>query len=86
MIEVVYAVGAEYVDLPSGFRMMVQKGSHWPVDDPVVLARPHLFSRDTRYGLFYSAEPEGYGEPEGAFDEVEQATSAPGEKRSARRS
>lgn len=35
----------------------VQGGSHWLADDPLVLARPDLFTTDCRYGLAWSGEP-----------------------------
>ena len=78
-MKVVYAVDTAPVQLPTGVSGVVQKGSHWPAADPVVLANPKLFSTDARYGLNYSEEPEGYDAP------VEQATAGPGEKRTVRR-
>lgn len=78
-MKIVYASGSAVVATTDGARYRVVKGSHWPADDPVVLAQPSLFSDDSRYGLNYSAEPDGYG------DDVEQATNAPGEKRNVRR-
>ena len=36
---------------------LVRNGSHWPADDPLVLANPSLFTEDPRYGLSYSVEP-----------------------------
>lgn len=80
--DVVYAMGTETVNLPSGGSMPVGKGTHWPVDDPVVRARPDLFSRDPRWGLLYTQEPDGYNDPIRTEDTVvEMASSAPGEKR-----
>lgn len=80
MIECVYATG----DFPAvsqiGQRLMVRKGTHWPADDPIVRDHPECFSPDPRYGLQYSAEPEGWNEPP-----VETATAAPGERRQVRR-
>jgi len=79
-MNVVYAVASQSVlDPNTGVRGAVQKGSHWPADDPVVKAHPDLFSTDARYGLAYSVEPDGWDAP------VEQATAAPGEKRATRR-
>jgi hypothetical protein len=78
-MNVVYATATVPVQLPSGIGGMVQKGSHWPADDPVVLAHPEYFSPDPRFGMSYSVEPAGYDAP------VEQATAAPGEKRQVRR-
>lgn len=72
--------------MPTGNRIVVQKGTHWPATDPVVKMRPHLFSRDSRYGMLYSVEPDGYSEPEGFYDDIEAAAASPGEKRSVRRS
>jgi hypothetical protein len=86
MIDVVYAMGTEIVTMSTGQTIPVQKGTHWPADDPIVKARPYLFSRDNRYGMFYTAEPEGYNQSEDAYSgEVESATANPGEKRSVRR-
>ena len=82
-IPVVYAMGTDFVNLPNGGRAKVQKGTHWPADDPAVHARPELFTTDVRYGLMYTTEPAGYDEP--ADTPVEQATAAPGEKRNTRR-
>jgi hypothetical protein len=78
-MKVVYATTTAPVQLPSGISGVIQKGSHWPADDPVVRAHPEYFSDDARFGLNYSEEPEGYDAP------VETATAAPGEKRQARR-
>lgn len=82
MIDVVFAMGTDFVNLPTGGRVKVQKGTHWPADDPAVRARPELFSADTRWGMQYTREPEGYDAP---VDVVEMATANPGEKRSVRR-
>ncbi len=79
MIRVVYAVDTRGVQLPTGGGGQIPKGSHWPADDPIVLAHPDLFSDDPRWGMLYSVEPEGYDAP------VEQTTAAPGEKRATRR-
>jgi hypothetical protein len=40
-----------------GSPVFVQGGSHWLADDPLVLARPDLFTPDCRYGLAFSGEP-----------------------------
>lgn len=80
-MNIVYATGTRHIG--SG---VVRKGSHWPDDDPVVLAHPDLFSTDPRYGLSFSAKPDGFDDPvRDAEPPVEQATRAPGEKRQARR-
>lgn len=56
-------------------------GSHWPADDPYVLANPDQFSTDPRYHLaFTEARPEYFDDTT-----VETATAAPGEKRNTRR-
>ena len=79
-MKVVYATTTSLVTDPStGVRGKVQKGTHWPADDPVVKANPDLFSEDPRWGMNYSVEPDGYDAP------VEQATAAPGERRQTRR-
>lgn len=77
-MEVVYATSTTHVTTPNGTRVVVRKGTHWPAEDPVVQAQPSLFSTDPRWGLVFSAEPEGFDAP------VEQATADPGERRSVR--
>ena len=79
MITVVYAMGTEFVQAPQGPRVRVMKGSHWPDSDPIVRARPELFSPDPRWGMQYTTEPDGYDAP------IEEATANPGEQRSVRR-
>jgi hypothetical protein len=76
-VKVVYATASVAVTMPGGYTAMVQKGSHWPPDDPLVLSHPDLFSEDPRYGMSYS-QPQP-PEP------VEQMTAAPGEIRNVRR-
>lgn len=82
MIEVVYALASEMVNIPTGATVPVQKGTHWPAGDPVVKARPALFTPDPRYGLQYTEAPPGYDTD---LSEIEEATANPGEKRSVRR-
>lgn len=85
-IEVVYAMGTELVGLPTGQSISVHKGTHWPASDPVVKARPNLFTSDPRYGLLYTEAPPGHdGELNELGDEVESASAVPGERRSVRR-
>jgi hypothetical protein len=80
VIECVYATADFPAVTPQGARVMVRKGTHWPIDDPVVRANAACFSPDPRWGLAYSREPEGWDDPP-----VEQATAAPGERRQVRR-
>jgi hypothetical protein len=42
-----------------GYPYIVRAGAHYLADDPIVAARPDLFTTDCRYGLTYSnpAEP-----------------------------
>jgi hypothetical protein len=80
MIEHVFATADFPAQTANGARVMVRKGSHWPVGDPVVKQHPDAFSSDPRYGLQYSEEPTGWDAPP-----IEQATAAPGEKRTTRR-
>lgn len=80
-MNIVYATATTNVGLPGGIgTILVGKGTHWPADDPVVLAHQDLFSSDPRYGLVFTVEPAGFGDP------VETASAAPGERRSVRRS
>lgn len=84
-MDIVYAQATDKVPLQSGQVAQVRKGQHWPATDPVVKARPDLFTDDPRYGLVYTAAPPGH---DGELNEipVETATAAPGERRNARRS
>lgn len=79
VMDVVYATSTTHVTTREGGRLVVHKGEHWPATDPVVQAQPSLFSADARYGMRYTVEPDGYDAPIGA--PVEQATAAPGERR-----
>lgn len=85
MIDHVFATGDRPVTLTTGQIVRVRKGQHWPAEDPVVRAAPDLFSRDPRWGMVYSSEPDGYDAP---IDDapVETATANPGERRNTRRS
>ena len=54
-----------------GYPVTVQGGSHWLADDPLVAARPDLFTEDCRYGLAWSGDPpECLSIPPGAEDPV----------------
>lgn len=72
-MKVVYASVNAVVPSPHGHSLFVQAGQHWPADDPLVRARPDLFSEDPRHGLSFSVPPDD--------PSVEQATAAPGERR-----
>jgi len=76
-MDIVYATANSSVATPEGGQVLVRAGSHWPANDPVVLAQPSLFSTDARHGLNFSSPPE----PDPV---VEQATAAPGERRARR--
>lgn len=80
-MDVVYATTTTVVPL-DGAQHRVQKGSHWPADDPIVVASAGkgIFSTDPRYGMVFTREPAGWDAPP-----VEQATAAPGERRGVRR-
>jgi hypothetical protein len=78
-MRIVYATSTSQVTTPDGGRHIVQGGTHWPADDPVVRAAPAgLFTDDARFGLSYSVPP-----PELAEAPVETVTARPGEKRAA---
>lgn len=77
-MNVVYAKDWVHAQVNGSIRKF-PPGSHWPADDPYVLANPGQFSDDPRYHLaFTEARPYYLGE-------VEQATAAPGERRTTRR-
>lgn len=77
-ISVVYAKDWVNAPSPAGVRQF-PPGSHWPADDPYVLANPGQFSADPRYHMAFTELRPGY-----LGDEVEQATAAPGERRTRR--
>lgn len=80
-MKVVYAKDFIRVHTEHGVRTH-PPGSHWPADDPYVLANPGVFSEDPRYHLAFSeARPEYFGDAP-----VETASAAPGERRNTRRS
>lgn len=81
-MNVVYATTSAHVGGPDELMVFVNVGSHWPADDPVVRRNPGLFSTDPRFGLRTSVPLED--NPEEIV--VEQATRAPGERRTTRRS
>jgi hypothetical protein len=70
-MDIVYATQTAFV---GGYKVVA--GTHWPADDPIVLASPSLFSDDPSHGLNCSAPPEA---------RAETATAAPGEQRRVRR-
>lgn len=88
-LEIVFVKGTATVMAgPSRFITLVQ-GDHWPASDPIVKAHPGLFTADATVGLQVSAplevneeENADAGQPQAP---VEQATKAPGEKRTTRR-
>lgn len=81
-IRVVYAKDFLRVQMQDGTIKRFPPGSHWPADDPFVVANPGQFSDDPRYHLaFTDPRPEFFGDD----PPVETATAAPGERRSVRR-
>lgn len=83
-MDVVYAQATEKVLLRSGQVAQVRKGQHWAATDPVVQARPDLFTTDPRYGLVYTQAPPGHDAELNEIP-VETASAVPGERRNARR-
>lgn len=79
-MEIVYPVTDATLTLANGSVFAVRRGQHWSTEDAVVKEKPDAFSVDPRYGLAFSTPP-----PEMADPPVEQATAAPGERRSVRR-
>lgn len=79
----VFAMGTEVVHLQTGATVRVQRGNMVPDTDPLVRARPDLFSPDPRYApnLLATEVPEEFRNDA----PVETATAAPGERRNARR-
>jgi len=76
-MKVVYAVADTAIPLVDGFGAVrvVQRGSHWSADDPLVQSHPDLFSDDPLIGLSFS----------GSEPPAETATAVPGERRNVRR-
>jgi hypothetical protein len=84
--KIVYARREEDVHTQYGGLLTVPLGSHWDAEDPLVRARPDLFSEDPSTGL---ASSHAVQRPPQVFvgpgSEVEEATANPGEKRQTRR-
>ncbi len=57
-MKIVYATATTIIG-----QALIPHGSHWPADDPIVLANPGTFSDNPRYGLQYSVEPADFAEP-----------------------
>lgn len=74
-----FATATTTVTTPGGVHVLIRWGEHWPANDPVVVAFPQHFTDDPTPGLRIS-------QPLKTDDEkpVEQATAAPGEKRTRR--
>jgi len=79
-MDIVYPVTDATLTLADGSVFVVHRGQHWTTTDRVVQEKPDAFSDDPRYGLAFSTPPAEMADPP-----VEQATAAPGEKRSMRR-
>jgi len=68
-MDIVFAKTSAMID---GFH--IRYGSHWPANDPLVLANPSLFTDDPREGMASTA-------PVWETNPVEQVTAGPGEVR-----
>ena len=80
-MDVVFATTTAMLTLSDGSSVLVGKGTHWSVDDPLVRQNPGVFAADPRYGLSWTGEPP----VEMSEPPVEQVTAAPGEKRNVKR-
>jgi hypothetical protein len=86
-LDVVFATQTAIVSHPStGSSVSVNHGTHWPADDPIVLAYPTFFTADPRYGLSSSdpLDDEGYPVRLTRGGKAETTSAAPGEKRTRR--
>ena len=86
--KIVYGTADTQAVAPWGVPVFVRLGSHWDADDPIVKAFPSLFTDDPGVGISSSVPPPHVVDrviigPEAP--PVEQATAAPGEKRTTRR-
>lgn len=78
MSDVVYAVDTAQVMMPNESLVLIRKGEPWPVGAAVVRFKPMLFTAEPDQQAPTSIGPDG-------SPVVEQATAAPGERRSTRR-
>lgn len=78
-MDIVYPVADAVLPLKSGASFTIRRGQHWSAHDTVVQEHPDMFTTDARYGLAFSTPPQELSE-----GPVEQATAAPGERRSVR--
>lgn len=82
--EIVFAQATVIVSHPrTGASVSVNHGTHWPADDPIVLAYPNFFTDDGRYGLSSSdpLDEDGYPVRLTSGGKSETASAAPGERR-----
>jgi len=90
-MQIVFATTTTTVSTGPGSHTVVHEGEHWYAADPIVQAHPGLFTDDPRHGLCSSVAVPDDGEDGGVASAsqpqapVEQATKAPGEKRTTRR-
>lgn len=82
-MKLVFANTTTTITTPGGVHVLIRWGEHWPASDPVVKSHPNLFTDDPTPGLRISAPIEETNGTPGK--PVEQATAAPGEKRTTRR-
>lgn len=59
-IRVVYARATMSLMTEDGANVPVRMGSHWPAEDPLVLAHPDQFSGDPRFGMSWTGTPPAY--------------------------
>lgn len=86
-LDIVFAQATAIVSHPrTGSSVPVNHGTHWPADDPIVLAYPSFFTDDPRYGLSSSdpLDDEGYPVRLTRGGRAETTSAAPGEKRNRR--
>lgn len=79
-MKLVFATTTTTVTTPGGVHVLIRWGEHWPANDPIVAAFPQHFTDDPTPGLRIS-QPLKLEDDE---KPVEQATAAPGEKRTRR--
>lgn len=82
--DIVFAQATAIVAHPTtGSSVPVNHGTHWPADDPIVLAYPSFFTDDARYGLSSSdpLDDEGYPVRLTRGGVSETGSAAPGERR-----
>ncbi len=75
-MNIVYATSTTSITNELGVSFTLHRGEVWNADDPLVKSRPHFFSKTPVVARVSNGQ---------GFENIEQATAAPGERRTVKR-